>query len=674
MRRTDSLLVPCLLTVLALADPASPVAAASRFRFGAGPATPRPIPASRGPSLPGGRLGVNDWGRCSPTLTPSVTQIAVQPWVVSDNASGAVVAWTDERTGKVTPYAIRLGTTGTPVSGWLANGNTVSVNDSSQLTVAACADGSGGGFFLTTDVDEDFVFFTDAYFQHLTSAGALASGYPAAGKTLVSGSVGVLGMQPDGSGGVFFGWSPDGSTIRIKRLDATGTVTGGWPAGGLDTGIPDAVSGKAAADGSGGIYFAYSTGTTVVVQRFVSSGVASGWPPAGVVVATPGSDVDPVIIRLSNGDALVSWVDPATTRVLAQRVDAAGAVDASWPAGGMQVTTSTNAQNFPEVLDDGAGGALILWQEIVTPPFGRLYMQHLTANGGLFGTWPAAGLSLLSTDTEYFASQLASDGLGGAIVAWFDFRNGNDTDVFAQRVLADKTIAWTPDGIQVCDAAGDQASPSIVSDGLNGAIVTWIDYQDSTNPQLQAARVLGDGTVPALASLADAEAEPGMVRLHWYTPDGSVSRATVERAEASSEFVALAEIEADGAGHLRYEDRDVRAGATYQYRLAVLDGTTTDYLGQVTIRVPAGVSFGGVRPNPAEGAMSVTFALESGSSARLEVLDVAGRRLLSQEVGMLGPGQHVLRLDKTASLPAGIYTVRLTQSGRVFTARAAIVR
>jgi len=34
----------------------------------------------------------------------------------------------------------------------------------------------------------------------------------------------------------------------------------------------------------------------------------------------------------------------------------------------------------------------------------------------------------------------------------------------------------------------------------------------------------------------------------------------------------------------------------------------------------------------------------------------------------------VLRLEKTAQLPAGIYVVRLTQSGRTVVARAAIVR
>jgi hypothetical protein len=92
--------------------------------------------------------------------------------------------------------------------------------------------------------------------------------------------------------------------------------------------------------------------------------------------------------------------------------------------------------------------------------------------------------------------------------------------------------------------------------------------------------------------------------------------------------------------------------------------------------VPPAVSFGieGFRPNPAAGEASVVFALESAAPARLELLDVAGRRVLAEEVGSLGPGQHVLRLEKAASLPAGVYLLRLTQSGRVVTTRSAIVR
>ena len=58
--------------------------------------------------------------------------------------------------------------------------------------------------------------------------------------------------------------------------------------------------------------------------------------------------------------------------------------------------------------------------------------------------------------------------------------------------------------------------------------------------------------------------------------------------------------------------------------------------------------------------------------ARLELVDLSGRRVFDRQVGELGPGTHVVRLD--ANLPAGIYAMRLTQGSRVLTSKATIVR
>lgn len=674
MRRFPLAVLVCSLAVAAtVVSPAS----AARFRFGTRPVTARATPTS----APSRALGVSDWIKCGVTLTPATTNNASFQLVFPDGAGGAVVAWSDQRGGSnFDCFASRLGPTGNLVSGWSGGGNAVSVIDSSQVITGSGTDNGGGGFFLYTDVDPQFANTHDIYLQHLTSSGAVASGYPAGGKTMIQGSVGTIGMLPDGSGGLYFGWStPDGSNVRVKRLDATGAATLGWPAGGIDTGVPDAVNGEPALDGAGGFYLALSTATTVVIQRYSSTGVASGWPGGGLTVAAPGAQVSPTIVKLSNNDALVAWVDPATSHVFAQRINAAGTVNGSWPAGGKQVSTGTAGEDQPELVADAVGGALIVWQELAPPLFllGKPFVQRLTSTGGVSGGWPATGVQLLSADTDYGTSNLISDGANGAIVAWTDLRNGN-ADIYMQRVLAGGAVdgAWPADGAAVCDAAGDQAFPQLATDGANGAIVALEDVADQNNPQFRAARVLADGTVSALASLVDASAEPGVVRLHWYSPDGSVPSATVERAELGGEFVALGEVLADGAGHLRFEDQDVTAGTTYQYRLAVQDGAATAYLGEVTVRVPASVSFGieGLRPNPAESEVSVVFALASAAPARLELLDVAGRRVHAQEVGMLGPGQHVLRLEKTASLPAGIYVLRLTQAGRVVVARAAIVR
>lgn len=68
------------------------------------------------------------------------------------------------------------------------------------------------------------------------------------------------------------------------------------------------------------------------------------------------------------------------------------------------------------------------------------------------------------------------------------------------------------------------------------------------------------------------------------------------------------------------------------------------------------------------GAVAVEFALPIAHPARLELLDLAGRRLVAREVGGLGAGRH--RLELAGALPSGVFFVRLTQDGRSRVAKA----
>ena len=68
-----------------------------------------------------------------------------------------------------------------------------------------------------------------------------------------------------------------------------------------------------------------------------------------------------------------------------------------------------------------------------------------------------------------------------------------------------------------------------------------------------------------------------------------------------------------------------------------------------------------IRPNPVRGALHVSFSLAGDAPARLEIFDLAGRRLVNRNVGDLGRGPHALRLDVSRKLEPGVYFLRLTQ-------------
>ena len=62
--------------------------------------------------------------------------------------------------------------------------------------------------------------------------------------------------------------------------------------------------------------------------------------------------------------------------------------------------------------------------------------------------------------------------------------------------------------------------------------------------------------------------------------------------------------------------------------------------------------------------MTVAFTLPDNKPTRLELLDIAGRLIVSQDVGPLGPGRHVYDLSRGQRFASGVYFIRLTRPGQ----------
>jgi hypothetical protein len=69
----------------------------------------------------------------------------------------------------------------------------------------------------------------------------------------------------------------------------------------------------------------------------------------------------------------------------------------------------------------------------------------------------------------------------------------------------------------------------------------------------------------------------------------------------------------------------------------------------------------GARPNPAAGQASIEFTLPDAAPATLELLDIAGRRVWSQDVSALGSGAHRVQVGSGCALAPGLYVVRLNR-------------
>lgn len=176
-------------------------------------------------------------------------------------------------------------------------------------------------------------------------------------------------------------------------------------------------------------------------------------------------------------------------------------------------------------------------------------------------------------------------------------------------------------------------------------------------------------------SVASIERAPDRVRLTWDVGDPALTAWIAWRRDGASAWAELGPVARTPSGAV-YEDVAVRAGARYEYRLELRGPQGTVFAGEAWVDVPAAARFAltGVMPNPSARGLDIMFSLGEEKGARLELYDVAGRRLLAREVGDLGPGEHRVRIADQGQLAAGVYTVRLVQGGRHASVRAVVVQ
>ena len=238
---------------------------------------------------------------------------------------------------------------------------------------------------------------------------------------------------------------------------------------------------------------------------------------------------------------------------------------AAWPHdpnnGNVALCTAANDQYYQTIVSDGAGGAIVTWVDTRSGNWG-IYAQRVNAAG--VPQWTADGVALCTAANDQDSPTIVSDGAGGAIVTWFDLRSGS-ADIYAQRVNAAGVPQWMGDGVALCIAANDQRNPTIVTDGAGGAIVTWEDARSGTNWHIYAQRVerigqLGNPEpVPRELALALTSSNPGRggASLRYSLPQaGAVRLAIYDLAGREVRVLASGRLDA-GDYSARWDGRNV---------------------------------------------------------------------------------------------------------------------
>jgi hypothetical protein len=168
--------------------------------------------------------------------------------------------------------------------------------------------------------------------------------------------------------------------------------------------------------------------------------------------------------------------------ILAQHLLSTGAIDTLWNPESSPLCLGTTRGVQSKLVPDGSGGAIVLW---VDNRFGDgdIYGQHVVAGGSFAQGWSGDGVAVCTARGSQYQLAATSDGAGGAIAVWQDFRTDVAGDIYAQRITSAGELAWGTDGVAVCDTAGGQGAPTVTADGAGGAFVAWHDRR-SGNAEL----------------------------------------------------------------------------------------------------------------------------------------------------------------------------------------------
>jgi hypothetical protein len=275
-------------------------------------------------------------------------------------------------------------------------------------------------------------------------------------------------------------------------------------------------------DGAGGaiiVWRSFIDNQSNVIAQRIDAGGNSLWGSDGVLICGAASEQTPLDLMLDgSGGAIVAWDDyrNGSWDIYMQRIDASGAVE--WLLDGVPVCTATGQQFGPVLDSDGSGGAIVAWLDYRGGTVSDLYVQRVNAAGT--AQWAANGVPVCAADNDQFTPDIVSDGAGGAIIAWYDMRLNPNYDIYAQRIDGSGNALWTTNGVPVCTAVNIQKYPVMVSDGAGGVIIAWKDNRRGPD-DIYAQRLSATGTARWTANGVSVCASGGVQRFHQIAPDGA---------------------------------------------------------------------------------------------------------------------------------------------------------
>jgi hypothetical protein len=611
-------------------------------------------------------------------------QMQSRPDAISDGAGGIIVVWQDYRNLGHDIYAQRIDADGTAM--WGVNGVSVCSASGEQEFPKIVPDSVGGAIIVWEDRrlpthQNIFAQRVDANgMAQWTPDGVIvcdAPTYENQFQVIADGLRGAIVSWTDGRNGL-----PD---IYAQRLNADGDTL--WTFDGLEvcTDTLDQFDSYLASDGSGGAIISWVDGRDfhhdVYVQRIGAGGDAI-WTEDGIAVTdTNVSQDEQRVVPDGSGGAIVTWMDQRSSSFAIYGRRISGGLR-SWASNGVPICTISFDADAPRSVTDGAGGVIVAWYDSRIGDT-NIYAQRVS--GGGLVQWTVNGVAICDDGGEQFLPQITTDGFGGAVIAWQDYRlAGTRPDIFARRVNGAGLTYWAAGGVAITTAPDNQTGPVLVPDGTGGASLAWFDKRNDSGDifaqHVGSNGVLGDQVSVAITGFV-AKPVDGGVELAWdMVADEAVEGYRIYRKSAGDKFAVAVNSGLIEATERQFLDRSAIGGNDYWYTLVVVlpDGTEYRSLSVPVTSPVAELTLGQNVPNPFNPWTRISFALPHSGGAKLAIYDTRGRLVRVLADGPQPEGRREFHWDgrdeRGNSVSSGVYFCRLDFGKTTLSRKMVLIR
>ena len=227
----------------------------------------------------------------------------------------------------------------------------------------------------------------------------------------------------------------------------------------------------------------------IIPALFISSLFASGFDSEDGAPIRQGVHIEwyRTIAPGYSGEAIFVWSDTrfGMRNIFAHKVNQEG--DLLWGATGAVVTDLPGRQEDPVAIADGDGGVFIGWVDYRFDAEGDIFIQHLDSDGNLI--LDENGIALAQVAGRQITINMCTDSLGGVFVTWQDKRGGINDDIYGTHVSADHEIVAPGSGVAIVAEGGNQNAKSVEYAGNNQAFIAWVDYREGENANIYGQRL-----------------------------------------------------------------------------------------------------------------------------------------------------------------------------------------